>query len=170
MHNHRESWDADETAGLISLADAEAGRRTVAQSRDFVRRLADATNAFANSDGVDGSETASLAQTLNALASETEVAAGAVDACLGETYPLANSRPEALAALATAQEWAIRALRAVDAAAAVYADVCLIAADRLAIAEEHIPAADADHRRPTAGAMVTAAQALQRSAHGIAAG
>ena len=160
MDGVQDSTVAAEGARMTRVAKFDAGRHTVVKARDFVRRLAELTRAFAVLDGADAGETWSLADALAVLAVEADRATGAFDAALEVAGAHTSTQTDVVAALSSAQLWAAAAGQAMDGAVAVYANVCRVAADRIAVAEEHAPRSTPDRPLRTAAAMVAAARAL----------
>ena len=147
---------------MATAALFDDARRAAAEAPDFIRGLADQARAFAALDGTEAIVTHSLVATLAALAGEADCVVNAFDAGLGSAYRQAQTKPRPSRLSLAVERSGRQALRVLDAAVPVYAEVCIIAADRLAVAEELSPTSGSGRQAPTAQAMAAAARGLAR--------
>ncbi len=126
--------------------DLDAVHRQAADTAGLVQRLADRVHLIGESTGENRSRFGDLAVSVDALAAQAWTAVDSIDGCLalgrrcaelhaGGAWTIAR---DGLAVRLIGMLGEIR-----DAAVAVYRLVCSELADRLSVAEEHLPSAPA---------------------------
>jgi hypothetical protein len=148
----------------MSVLDLDHARRQTARTALLVQRLAHQGHWIAHTDGADRSELASLATLIDSLAGAAQTATRTIDLCLASASRLAYDPATALRATGQfelAAKWTATLDTILDTAVKIHADACALLADRVALAEEHLPTTPSDNRpRLTATILAAHARAL----------
>lgn len=154
----------------MNAPELDSARRRAAGAADVVQRLAERLRPIADTVDLDGSGLADLAVALESLADQARTAADTIDRCLalagvcpdrGATSRLADDQYD------LAAQWTAMLDHTLDAAVAVYRCACSELADRVALAEEHLPAVpSAASQRLGAAVLARHARALAQSTTG----
>ena len=126
----------------MNTEDLNAVHRQAADTAGVVQRLADRVHVIGESTGDHRSEFENLIAAVDDLAAQAWTAAESIDGCLALGRRCAD--PDARGAWAIARnQLAVKLIgmlgEILDAAVAVYRLACGELADRLSIAEEHLP-------------------------------
>ena len=154
----------------MNAPELDSAHRHAAGAADVVQRLADLLRPIADTVNTGGSGLGDLAMAIDALADQSRTAAHTIDRCLA----LANGCPDRGAGgrLAGAQyhlaaQWTATLEHTLDAAVAIYRCACSELADRVALAEEHLPTIpSADGQRLSAAVLAQHARVLAKSSAG----
>jgi hypothetical protein len=148
----------------MSSLDLDHARRQAAGTTLLIQRLAHQGHWIADTEGTDRSELASLATLIDSLAGEAQTATRAIDLCLGSAsrsaYDPATAR-WATGQFELAAKWTGTLASILHTAVKTYANACALLADRVAVAEEHLPTTPSDNQpRLTATILAAHARAL----------
>ncbi len=152
----------------MHAVDLNAAHRHATDAARLVRCLADRVHLIGESTGEGWSGFDDLAVSIDALAADASTAVEAIDACL-EQASRHGAGPDAAGACQVARyELALRLIglldQLLDSAVAIYRLACSQLADRLSLAEEHLPiptATTSDHL--TSAVLVQHTRALAAS-------
>ena len=150
----------------MHAVDLDAVHRQAANTAGLIQRLADRVHVIAESIGDHRSEFENLVAALDELSAQAWTAAESIDGCLALGRRCADPDPGGAWVIARdglAVELIVMLGKILDAAVAVYRLACGELADRLSVAEEHLPSptATADQRL-TSTVLAQHTRALQR--------
>ena len=151
----------------MNASEQRSAHRHAEGAAAVVQHLADLLRPIANTVDTGGSGLRDLAMAIDSLADQARTAADAIDRCL----TLARSCPDHVTGrlmagvqydLAT--QWTVLLNRTLDAAVATTGCACSELADRVALAEEHLPTLPpADGQRLSATLLAQHARTLAQS-------
>jgi len=154
----------------MNAPELENAHRHAARAADIVQHLADLLRAIADTVNTGSSSLGDLAVAIESLADQARTAADTIDRCLA----LASACPDhgtggllASARYDLAAQWTVLLKKTLDAAVGIYQCACSELADRVALAEEHLPTLpSADGQRLSAVILARHARALAQSTAG----
>jgi len=152
----------------MNAPELGSAHRHAAGAADLVQRLADLLRPIADTVNTGGSGLSDLATAIDSLADHARISAHTIDRCLALASSCPNRSAGGLVAGAQydlAAQWTATLENTLDAAVAIYRCACSELADRVALAEEHLPtaAASADGQRLSAAVLARHARALAQS-------